>query len=131
MSNVDIIRGAYDAFGRGDIEAVLAVLDESIEWYAPDELPDGGTYRGPRGVAQFFGSLPAHYEELRVEPDRFLDAGDQVIVEGHHRGTINGAAFEVGFAHVWTAQNGKATRFREYNDSGKLLPLFASASASA
>src|SRR3954469_25342126 len=106
MTNVDIIRGVYQAFGRGEIDMVLAAFDESMEWYAPDELPDGGTYRGPQGVAQFFAALPTHYEELRVEPDRFLDAGDYVIVEGHHRGTINGTAFDVGFAHVWTLQDG-------------------------
>ncbi len=126
-TNTDIIRRAYDAFSRGDIPAVLAEFDDTIEWYAPDELPDGGTYRGPSQVARFFGSLPEHYDELRVDVDRVLDAGDQVIAEGHHRGHIGGREFDVGFAHVWTLVDGKATRFREYNDSGKLLPLFAAA----
>jgi uncharacterized protein len=126
-ANASIVRQAYDAFSRGDVPAVLAVFDDSIEWYAPDELPDGGTYRGPAEVARFFQSLPEHYEELRVEVDRVLDAGEQVIAEGHHRGRIGGTDFAVGFAHVWTLANGKATRFREYNDSGKLVPLFAAA----
>lgn len=30
-SNLDLIRGAYEAFGRGDIPAVLGVMDENIE----------------------------------------------------------------------------------------------------
>jgi ketosteroid isomerase-like protein len=126
-ANTDIVRQAYDAFARGDIPTVLAVFDDAIEWYAPDELPDGGTYRGPGEVAGFFQSLPQHYAELRVEVDRVLDAGDQVIAEGHHRGRIGATDFVVGFAHVWTLADGKATRFREYNDSGKLLPLFTAA----
>lgn len=130
-SNVEIVRGGYEAFDRGDIPAVLAIFADDIEWYAPDELPDGGTYRGPQGVAQFFGVLPTHYQELRVEPDRFLDAGDGVVVEGHHRGTIGGVAFEVGFAHVWTLREGRAVRFREYMDTGKLVPLFAASTAPA
>ena len=95
-TNTDIIRRAYDAFSRGDIPAVLAEFDDTIEWYAPDELPDGGTYRGPSQVARFFGSLPEHYDELRVDVDRVLDAGDQVIAEGHHRGHIGGREFDVG-----------------------------------
>jgi uncharacterized protein len=126
-TNIDVIRGAYDAFGRGDIPAVLAVFADDIEWYAPDELPDGGTYRGPQGVATFFQALPRNYTELVVAPETFLDAGDRVVVEGQHRGSIGGTPFAVGFAHVWTLAGGKATRFREYGDTGKLLPLFAAA----
>jgi ketosteroid isomerase-like protein len=74
---------------------------------------------------EFFSTLPGLYEELRVEPDRFIDAGDDVIVQGHHRGKVRGTAFEVGFANVWTLAEGRAVRFREYMDTGKLLPLFA------
>lgn len=91
-SNSDILRAGSEAFGRGDVRAVLAIFDPGIEWYAPDELPGGGTFHGPDAVAGFFADLPDHYHELRVEPDRFLDAGEQVIVEGHHRGTIDGSA---------------------------------------
>ncbi|MFC4949712.1 nuclear transport factor 2 family protein [Pseudonocardia sp. GCM10023141] len=127
-SNIDIIRDGYEAFGRGDVPAVLAIFADDIEWYAPDELPGGGTFHGPGEVAGFFGALPGIYDDLRVEPDRLLDAGDQVIAEGHHRGRIGGQPFEVGFAHVWTLAGGRVVRFREYMDSGKLIPLLAKAS---
>lgn len=123
-SPAELIRTGYEAFARQDIPAVLELFDDGIEWYSPDELPGGGTYRGPAGVAEFFGQLPGLYAELRVEPDEFLEAGDRVIVEGHHRGRVaSGAEFEVGFAHVWTVRDGKAVAFREYTDTGKLLPL--------
>ncbi len=130
-TNTDIIRTGYDAFGRGDIPAVLALFDPEIEWYSPEELPGGGTYNGTSAVGEFFSSLPGNYQELRVEPDRYLDAGDRVIVEGRHRGRINDVSFEVGFAHVWTLADGRVVQLREYMDSGKLLPLFASATADA
>lgn len=126
MSNADIIRSGYQAFANQDIPAVLALFDDDIEWYAPDELPDGGTFHGPAGVAEFFTNLSKHYSELRVEPDTYHEAGDRVIVEGHHRGTvISGAPFEAGFAHVWTLRGGKAVAFREYADTGKLLSLLS------
>ena len=97
------------------------------QWYAPDELPTGGTFRGPAGIAAFFSGLTAHYDELQVQPLRFLDAGERVVVEGRHTGQIAGAPFDVGFVHVWTLAGGRAVEFREYMDSGKLLPLFATA----
>lgn len=126
-SNVDTLRSGYEAFAREDIPAVLELFDADIEWYSPDELPDGGTYRGPDQVAGFFAALSRRYDELSVQPERYLAAGDDiVVVEGTHTGRIGTESFEVGFAHVWTLRDGKITRFREYMDSGKLLPLFAS-----
>ena len=124
-SNVDTVRAGYAAFARGDIPAVLAMFVEEAQWYAPDELPTGGTFRGPAGIAAFFSGLPAHYDVLQVQPMRFLDAGEQVVVEGHHAGQIAGTSFDVGFVHVWTLGGGRVVEFREYMDSGKLLPLFA------
>jgi ketosteroid isomerase-like protein len=124
---VDVVREGYAAFARGDLTAVLALFAEDAQWYAPDELPTGGTYHGPAGIAAFFAALPAHYDELQVRPERFLDAGDRVVVEGRHTGSLAGTRFDVGFVHVWTLAGGLAVGFREYMDSGKLLPLFAGA----
>ena len=31
--NVALIRGLYEAFGRGDVPTVLGGFDENIEWY--------------------------------------------------------------------------------------------------
>jgi ketosteroid isomerase-like protein len=123
-SDVHTIQDAYAAFARQDIPTVLEAFDKQIEWYSPDELPMGGTYRGHDGVVQFFQSLPGYYDELRVEPDGVVQAGDErVLAYGHLRGRIAGEEFEAGFAHLWTMRGGTAVRFREYNDSGKLLPL--------
>ena len=124
-TNTDIIGSGYRAFAAQDIPAVLAMLDPDIEWYIPDELPDGGTYRGPNGVLQFFGKLQETYSEFRVEPERFSGVDDdRVLVEGHHRGRIGEQTFEVAFIHLWTLHDGVAVAYREYCDSGKLLVLF-------
>ena len=32
MSNVDVMRGLYDAFSQGDIPTVLGGMDPNIEW---------------------------------------------------------------------------------------------------
>lgn len=46
QSSEELIRGLYAAFGRGEVPAVLAMLDEDIEWHAPANLPHGGDFRG-------------------------------------------------------------------------------------
>ena len=35
QNNLGVVRMGYDAFGRGDIEALLALLDENVEWITP------------------------------------------------------------------------------------------------
>jgi ketosteroid isomerase-like protein len=129
-TNAEIVASGYQAFAAQDIPAVLAMLDPGIEWYIPEELPDGGTYRGPDGVLQFFGKLQETYTEFRVEPEGFSAVeGDRVLVEGHHRGRVGDRTFEVAFIHLWTVRDGLAVAYREYCDSGKLLDLLQGASA--
>lgn len=52
MTNGDIVRGLYEAFGRGDVPAVLGVLDENIEWTEAEGFPYGGTFHGPQAVLE-------------------------------------------------------------------------------
>ena len=50
MSNVQLARDVYDAFGRGDIPAVLDTMDPDIEWREAEGnpyKPDGKAGRGP------------------------------------------------------------------------------------
>ena len=67
QSDVTTIRGAYDAFNRGDIPAVLEAFDAQIEWYEP---PGGkapsGTWQGAETVAkEVFGAVPEHFARGR------------------------------------------------------------------
>ena len=124
--NAETIRGAYEAFGRQDIPGVLERFDGEIEWDVPKALPNGGVHRGPDAVAEFFGGLPEAYAELRVEPDEYLDAGDRVVVRGHHRGRgQNGVEFEARFVHTWTLSDGKATEFVEVADTAEMTPALS------
>ncbi len=86
--NVNIMRQGYDAFNRGDIEAVMGLLDPEIEWQEPDVegSPVRGTHHGPQAVANnVFGSVPEHWDEFQAVAEEFLDAGDRVVVLGHFR----------------------------------------------
>jgi ketosteroid isomerase-like protein len=46
MSNVDTARSAYEAFSRGDLEALKEMLAEDGTWLTSDELPLGGESHG-------------------------------------------------------------------------------------
>jgi uncharacterized protein len=58
QENVQIVKEAYAAFGRGDMQGLLALLAEDIEWISPGGAsPPAGTYRGLTAVAGFFRKL--------------------------------------------------------------------------
>jgi ketosteroid isomerase-like protein len=117
-SNLELVRTGYGALAAGDIPSVLALFADDFVLSTLDSVPTGGVYRGAQGAAEFFSKLPQYYAELNVEPERFTDAGDSVVVQGRHRGrTLSGNAIDVPWMHLWTLRDGKATSFTEVFDT--------------
>lgn len=71
---------AYAAFNRGDFDAAVAVLDPKIEWTEPLEFPGGGTYHGREAVKRYLTQSRAGWAEGSSEPERFITAGDRIVV---------------------------------------------------
>ena len=117
-NNVERTRAGYAAFAAGDIPGVLGLFADDLVWSTQDSIRFGGVYHGPQGAGEFFATLPQNYAELSVEPERFIDAGNTVVVQGRHRGrTVTGTTFDVPWMHLWTYRDGKATSFTEAMDS--------------
>jgi ketosteroid isomerase-like protein len=116
--DVAILRAGYEAFGRGDVPAVLEVFDPDIEWTEPEGYPWGRVYRGHGEVLGMFQDAAGQLgPEWKVEPDRFVATEDGVLVTGRHTGRNAAGPWEVPFAMVWEMRDGKATRFRQYGDT--------------
>ena len=121
--DVEVLRGTYAAFARRDLPAVLDVMHPDIEFVEPAGSHFAGTHRGHEAtLAEVLVTLPENAGEFHADAEEFLDAGEQVVVLGHHRGqsAVTGESFEVPFAHVWTMRDGLAVRFRSYHDTAKL-----------
>ena len=131
MNNVNLVRGLYEAFARGDVQAVLAALDEQVEWTEVDGFPHGGTHVGPQAVLEgVFAPLGGDWGGFAADMTEFLDAGDHVVAIGRYRGTFRptGASLDAEGAVFWTVRDGKVTRFRQYVDTAA-LHLAATATA--
>ena len=121
-SNVEIIRGIYDAFARGDIGGVLGALAPDIEWREAENHPyaDGNPYVGPNAILQgVFARLGAEWDGFAVVADEILGADDRVVALGRYKGTYKrtGKRLDAQVVHVWTVENGKAARFQQYTDT--------------
>ena len=131
--NLDVVRKGYEAFGRNDIAALLALLDEHVSWVTPGpaDLPTAGARRGHAAVAEFFQSLTSVGEILRFEPKEFIAQGDRVIVLGDDTTRVNATGKKVDnrWTHSFTVRNSKVVAFEEYGDVSALVAEIRSAQA--
>ena len=131
QKNVDTVRNAYAAFGRGDIEALLGMFTEDIDWqfFGPEELPMTGQRKGKPEVARFFKQVGEHWNFERFDPNHFVSQGDDVVALGAYAGTskTTGRKFSSEWAHLFVVKNGKIAKFREYADTANLLQALAPA----
>jgi hypothetical protein len=115
------VKDFFAAIGRGDVNGLLALSAEDIEWIIPGkDWPLAGTYRGHAGL----GDLLQKSETLETstEPREFVTQGDLVLVIGFARGRIKATnkTFEDHWVFAITVQNGKLTNVREYIDTQAL-----------
>ena len=126
--NVDVIRAIYEAWTRGDYEAVFARLDTDIEWFGPPDIsaagePGSGLSRGHQGVRRSLGRWVGAWDDYSFELGQLIDFGDQVLVEGRHggRGKASGVEVSEEIFSVWTLRAGQAVRQRMFRDREQAL----------
>jgi ketosteroid isomerase-like protein len=119
--NLELVRGAYEAFSRGDVPGVLAILADDVAWKVPPPLPQAVEARGRGEVGRFFERLGGIWEGLDLEIEDFVAAGDRVCVIGRGSGKVDGQQAGYGFVHCWKLADGRAVRFDEYAQPGAEL----------
>jgi hypothetical protein len=119
-SHLEMIRGAYESFARGDVPAVLALLAPDVSWTEAEGFPYGGVYSGPDAVLEgVFKKLGSEWEGFSAVPEEFVVEADTVVALGQYSGTYKttGKGFTAPFTHVWNFRNDKVVRFRQYTDT--------------
>lgn len=123
MDSIATVNEAYEAFGRGDIASVLAILADDVKWSSPLTLPHGGQFTGKAGVGEFFQGIGELWTGLHLEIDGIAAlSADTVVGVVRASGELrSGGAAGYGAAHVFTLANGKVVGFQEYVDLDKPL----------
>ena len=121
--NVQTVKDFFAAIGRGDKEALVALVAEDIEWIIPGkDWPLAGTHRGLAGVAAAFQKASKEVPFSYPEPPEYVAQGDRVLVIGFAKGkmTATNKAFEDHFVFDVTVRDGKLARIREFIDTQAL-----------
>lgn len=128
--NTQSVKDAYAAFGRGDINAILAMADDSIEWEgvkgAEGVAPHAGLRRGKAAVGEFFQLVGSTLDFHLFEPKEFIAQGDTVVAIGSYKVTVKATRRQSGsdWVMVFNFRNGKIVRFREFTDSASIVRAY-------
>jgi ketosteroid isomerase-like protein len=122
-AETEALREAYAALNRNDIPAMVKAFDPQIERIEPADFPQGGTYQGLEAVKAHISKGRGTWAEGRCEAERFIVAGDRIIVLIHVRVRLkNETEWREGrIADVYTFRNGKAIQFRTFADERQAL----------
>lgn len=133
QQNLQTVRDAYAAFGRGDVQGVLDKLADDVQWelQGPKQIPYAGVFNGKDGVTKFFTLLAQADEVQAFEPRRFFAEGDMVVVLGRYAARVKATGVEAStdWVHTFTFRDGKVCAWREYFDTAAYAQAYATASA--
>jgi ketosteroid isomerase-like protein len=123
--SVQIVRDAFAAVERGDMQAVLRLCDEDIVITQPPELP-GVTpeQRGHKGVLEAFAIWPEQWDDYRIEILRVAAAPAGkvfVSVRTRGRGKQSGVEVDMDFSFAFTVRDGKISEWRLFVQEDQAL----------
>ena len=112
QENVDKTEAYISAYNRRDFDAAVEHFHPEVEWVLPP-LQRSDSCRGPEEIKRFWRNLDELFDELRLDPQEFVDGGDRVATRLRYfgRGKGSGAELEAEMYHqVTTFRDGTMVR---------------------
>jgi ketosteroid isomerase-like protein len=121
--NLEVVDAAFDAYGRGDMEALVKLADPTLVVSQPAEMPETQTFRGRRGFIEAIDAWAEAWDDFRLARIRTRAVGEHVVTTVHQRGRgkWSGAEVEGTFTFVFTVKAGKFVRWRMFGDEVRAL----------
>jgi ketosteroid isomerase-like protein len=123
QENVEVVRRAYDAYLRNDLDAAYACLHPEIEFHTYSESPEAGVYQGREAVRRYNESLFEQFESFRVEIEEVVAAGDRVVVVSTQYAVPKGGQQEIDvhMTEVWTIRDALLAERHSYSTRAEAL----------
>ena len=122
QENVEIVRRAIAAYSRTG-EPPEGFFDPQIEVWESPELPGELAGTGYHNLARAGEALLDSFEEWSIEPERFFDLGERILVFVRFRakGKGSGVPVEAPLAYLYTLRDGKVIEWGLFGDRSKAL----------
>ena len=115
--NVQIVRRGYEAFNRGDVDAVLELFDPAVVLGVLEDSPIAEEFHGHEGFRKLLAENSEMFDEYRNRPEEIVEVAHDkivVVVRAEARGRASGIELEGRIAHLLTIRGGKAVRFEAF-----------------
>ena len=132
--NVEVVQRIYDALNRGQSEEIASdprTAELVAELFDPEvvleQLADipgtSGTFRGYQGLLQSSRELVDALEDIRFEPEDFIEQRECVVVpvRASATGRESGVPVDLRIAHVWELRGGRVVRWVVYGSRAEAL----------
>jgi ketosteroid isomerase-like protein len=124
QENVEIVRRFVDAVRDRRWEDATRQLAPDAELHGTvGGLTEGSAWRGPEQIRDFFEQDAEAWDERRLEAEKFIHAGDCVVVLLHEfrRGKGSGVETETDTAMVYEVRDGRVVGIQGYMDRAQAL----------
>jgi uncharacterized protein len=125
--DVELVRSAFEAWNRGDIDAFAGHAAEDVAWLEVSGRPEGApTERlGRDRMRTSLESLFDAWESYHLEVERVEEVGDRVIavVREVARGRASGVEIDSRWGYLVTVEEGLIVRIEAYRDAGQALQV--------
>jgi uncharacterized protein len=126
QQNIELIKSGYAAFTRGDLQTILDLGSEDLDFQHPMPQtiwPWAGKRKGRAGYAEFLAGINETLEYEQFETREFIAQGDHVAVLCFERTRVRatGVVFEIFEVHVFKFKGSKVAQFLVFEDTAPII----------
>ena len=111
--NEDLVRRVFDAYSRGDIQALLTDVSPGVVWHVPGRGPLAGDHAGLEAVRAHFARVAGLSGSThRVELHDVIGNDDHVVALHAARAERGGKRLDLNALHLFHVRDGMITEVR-------------------
>jgi uncharacterized protein len=126
-ANIQLIQALFDAFTARDLEKVLSLVSQDLEFLPPvtaSRVERTEPYRGHEGMRTYFADVARVWRDLEVIAHEFRDLGDRVLVFGRVYARGEGGYISDSSAQwLWRIEDGRITSGRVFTNRAEALEV--------
>ena len=124
QENVEIVKRAGESLERRDWQAGTDLFDPNVELHGTvGGLEEGKILRGLSEIVRAFDTENDEvWEDHRIEPQEFIDAGDRVVVlQREYQRSKSGAELVIDTATILDLRDGRIVRMQGHMNPAEAL----------
>jgi ketosteroid isomerase-like protein len=123
QENVEIVRKAVEAFEQSGLDEALRFYDPEVTWEEARDEPEAESFQGHDGVRALAKKWLVAFDDLHIEPEEFIDAGEVVIMPSRFRGRQRSSGLGITDIATWvfSVRGGRIYQVREYRHKTEAL----------